>query len=142
MKVSDIMTYDVDYALPTDSVKSVSERMRDENIGVVPVFDNGKPVGLLTDRDIAIRAVAEGKDPVQTKVSDIMTHEIIFCMENMDVEEAARIMEYKKIRRLLVKNENDEFIGILSIGDVAMSMTKELTGEVLQEVTGTAYPQR
>jgi predicted transcriptional regulator len=63
-------------------------------------------------------------------------------MENMDVEDAVRIMEYKKIRRLLVKNEFNEFTGILSIGDVAMSMTIELTGEVLQEVTGTAFPQR
>ncbi|HLV30572.1 MAG TPA: CBS domain-containing protein [Chitinispirillaceae bacterium] len=142
MKVSDIMTHNVDYASPSDSVQTVSERMRDENIGVVPVFENDQPVGLITDRDITIRAVAEGKDPVQTKVSEIMTHEVIFCMENMDVEDAVRIMEYKKIRRLLVKNEFNEFTGILSIGDVAMSMTIELTGEVLQEVTGTAFPQR
>ena len=142
MKVSDIMTYGVDYVTPSDPVKKAAEKMRDRNVGLIPVFEGKNPVGMLTDRDLALRVIAENRDPLTTRVSDVMTHEVLFCMENEDVEEAAHVMEYKKVRRLLVKNENREVIGVLALGDIAMSMTRELAGEVLKEVSGISYPSR
>jgi CBS domain-containing protein len=142
MQVKDIMTVGVDFCKPEDNLKTAADRMRDHNVGILPVMEEGKPVGMITDRDIIIRAIAEGRDPFNTRVSDIMTHDAFFCIEDMEVEEAAKIMEYKKVRRLLVKNSEHQVSGVLSLGDIAMSMTKELAGEVLQEVTGLAYPER
>ncbi|NLD99280.1 MAG: CBS domain-containing protein [Fibrobacter sp.] len=142
MKVRDIMTYGVDSVAPSDSVKDAAQKMKKDNVGIIPVFENGEPVGLITDRDITVRIIAEGKDPLTTTVSEAMTHQVLFCMENMDVEEAAHIMEYKKVRRLLVKDDERRVVGVLSIGDIATSMTNEFAGEVLKEVTGVAYPER
>ncbi len=142
MQVKDIMTYGVDFIQPSDSVKSAAEKMRDRNVGACPVFDNKQPVGMITDRDITVRCVSQGCNPSDAKVEDVMSREVIFCKENMDVDEAAHIMEYKKIRRLLVENENREVVGILSLGDLAMSTTNELSGEVLRDVSGISYPNR
>ena len=116
--------------------------MRDKNEGVIPVFEGDKPVGMVTDRDIAVRAVAEGREPSTTRVKDIMTPEVFFCTEDMELDKAAQIMEYKKIRRLLVKDEKKNVVGILSLGDIATSTPKEFAGEVLKEVVGVAYPER
>lgn len=142
MKVNEVMTYGVDYVRPDSTIREVAEKMRDKNEGVIPVFEGGEPVGMVTDRDIAVRAIAEGREPSSTRVKDIMTPEVFFCTEDMELEEAAHIMEYKKIRRLLVKDEKRNVIGILSIGDIATSTPKEFTGEVLKEVVGVAYPER
>ena len=85
--------------------------MRDKNIGVIPIFEGGEPVGMLTDRDIALRVVAEGRDPSTVRVSDVMTPDVVFCYEDQDIEDAVDIMEQRKIRRLLVKNFKDEVVG-------------------------------
>ncbi len=142
MKVNEVMTYGVDYVRPDSTIREAAEKMRDKNEGVIPVFEGDEPVGMVTDRDIAVRAIAEGKNPVGTKVKEVMTPEVFFCTENMELEEATQIMEYKKIRRLLVKDEHRNVIGILSIGDIATSTPKEFAGELLKEVTGIAYPER
>ncbi|HEX3019013.1 MAG TPA: CBS domain-containing protein [Chitinispirillaceae bacterium] len=142
MKVNDVMTYGVDFVNPGDTVRDAAKKMRDKNEGAIPVFEGQEPVGLVTDRDITVRAIAEGKDPSSTKVSEVMTPEVIFCTEDMELEQAAHIMEYKKVRRLLVKDEQKHVTGMLSIGDIATSTPKEFTGEVLKEVTGVAYPER
>ncbi|MFP4163236.1 MAG: CBS domain-containing protein [Chitinispirillaceae bacterium] len=142
MQVKDIMTYGVDYLTPADTVRTAAERMRDENVGVFPVFDRDEPVGMVTDRDVTVRCVAEGLNPAETKVTGVMTPEVFFCMENADVETAAHIMEYKQIRRLLVKNDDGKVIGILALGDIAMSTNNELSGEVLHDVSGLSYPKR
>jgi CBS domain-containing protein len=142
MKVNEVMTYGVDFVRPDNTIREAAEKMRDKNEGVIPVFEGSEPVGMVTDRDIVVRAIAEGREPSSTRVKDVMTPEVFFCMEDMELEEAAQIMEYKKIRRLLVKDEKRNIIGILSIGDIATSTPKEFTGEVLKEVVGVAYPER
>lgn len=142
MKVNEVMTYGVDFLQPSDTVRYAAGKMREKNEGMLPVFEGDKPVGLVTDRDITIRAIAEGKDPGTTRVSDVMTPEVYFCTEDMDLEQAAHIMEYKKVRRLLVKDEQKHVTGILSLGDIATSTPKEFAGEVLKEVVGVAYPER
>ena len=118
MKVNEVMTYGVDFVRPDNTIREAAEKMRDKNEGVIPVFEGSEPVGMVTDRDIVVRAIAEGREPSSTRVKDVMTPEVFFCMEDMELEEAAHIMEYKKIRRLLVKDEKRNVIGILSIGDM------------------------
>ncbi len=142
MKVKDIMTYNPEVIQGRDLVIHAAEKMRDLNVGAIPVFDGEEPVGMLTDRDIAVRVVAQKLDPETTTVGEVMSGEIIFCTEDMEIEEAAHIMEYKQIRRLLVKSGKNEFSGVLSLGDIAMSAGKELSGEVLHEVSGIAHPER
>ncbi len=142
MKVKEVMTYGVDFVRPDTNLRDVAQKMRDKNEGALPVFEGEEPVGLVTDRDIAVRAIAEGKDPASTRAREVMTPQVIFCTEDMELEEAAHIMEYKKIRRLLVKDEQRHVTGMLSLGDIATSSPKEFTGEVLQEVIGVAYPER
>ena len=90
--------------------------------------------GIVTDRDITIRAVALGFDPNKTKISEVMTRVVISCTENTPVFEAARIMEANKIRRLLVKNEKGEMTGILSLGDIAVSSNKDFVSDILQDI--------
>jgi CBS domain-containing protein len=142
MKVKDIMTYNPEVIQALDLVEHAADKMRRLNVGAIPVFDGDKPAGMLTDRDIAIRVVAQKLDPATTSVGDVMSGEIIFCTEDMDIEEAAHIMEYKKIRRLLVKGKTNIFIGMLSLGDIAMSAGAELSGEALHEISGIAHPER
>ncbi len=81
MQVKDIRTVGVDFCKPEDNLKTVADRMRDHNVGILPVMEESKPVGMITDRDIIVRAIAEGRDPLDTRVSDVMTHEVFFCME-------------------------------------------------------------
>jgi len=142
MKVKDIMTYSVEGVLSSDTVFQAAEKMKEKNVGVMPVFEQKKPIGMITDRDIVIRVIAEKRDPFSTNVTDSMTHEIIFCLEDMDIKRAAEIMEYKQIRRLLVENHDHQAVGIISLGDIAMSEPNELSGEVLREVSGVAHPER
>jgi CBS domain-containing protein len=142
MKVQEIMTVNPEKVQATDTVAHAAELMEKLDVGVLPVYDRDEPVGIVTDRDIALRLVAKSRHPEETNVGEIMTAEVIFCTEDMDIERAAEIMEYKKIRRLLVKNEEGAFTGILSLGDLAMSLKPDESGEVLQEVSGVAAPNR
>lgn len=142
MQVRDIMTYGVDFVTPQDNIRSAAEKMRERSIGILPVVERDEPVGMITDRDIAIRAVAEGREWSQTTVSDVMTPEVVYCNEDTEIEEASRIMESRQIRRLLVLNLNHEVVGVLSLGDIAINMNKELAGEILQEVSSAPPSQR
>jgi CBS domain-containing protein len=102
---------------------------------MLPVCDGDRLVGSLTDRDLAIRAVADGADPLRTKVSEVMTSRISYCFEESDLEEAARIMEEKQIRRLPVLNDQKRLVGIISLGDLAVrSHDERLVEEVMERV--------
>jgi CBS domain-containing protein len=98
---------------------------------------------MLTDRDITVRATAEGRDPRQTLVSEVMTPEVVTIMEDQDVREAAELMEMHQIRRLPIINESHDLVGIVSLGDLAVdTRNDQLTGEILEEVSQPAKPQR
>ncbi|MFP4417191.1 MAG: CBS domain-containing protein [Chitinispirillaceae bacterium] len=142
MKARDIMTHSLETIQATESVQHAALRMEQLNIGAIPVYDRQEPVGIITDRDVTVRAIAHGKDPATTTVGEIMTPHVLFCTEDMPLEEVAHIMEYKQIRRLPVKNDEGQFVGVISLGDLAMSANRELAGEVLKEVSGMAYPER
>ena len=141
MKVEEVMTHGVDFADRTDSIQEVAQKMTRDNVGMIPVFDGNFVVGVVTDRDIVVRAVAKGFDAAGTKVSKVMSEEVYFCGSGDTVEEAARIMTEKKVRRLLVKNEYGHVTGVVSIADLAGSKESTLTAQVMLNITKPARPR-
>ena len=122
MKVKDVMTQNPEAIRSDDMVVKAAEVMRNIDVGVVPVFEGDKAVGILTDRDIVVRLVAENKDPESTKAAEIMSQDVVSCSDDTDAREAAGMMEEKKLRRLLVKNDQDKVVGVVSLGDLAVSL--------------------
>ena len=115
MKVKDMMTRSVECVWPQDTLQEAAARMKEMKIDPLPVCDRTHIVGTLTDRDIAVRATAAGRDPRTTKVSDVMTREVITCHEDDPVEEAERLMRSRLVRRIVVVNRDDRPVGILSL---------------------------
>jgi len=110
--------------------------MRDSDVGPLPVADEGRLVGVLTDRDITIRAVANGKDPFSTRVDEVMTPKVVCCLDTDEVERAAEMMQSAQLRRLLVVDEGGRLAGIVSLGDIAVRTGNDtLSGETLQHVS-------
>jgi CBS domain-containing protein len=136
MLVKFIMTLDVEWVLPETSIQEAAARMKSLDVGSIPVCGaKGKIVGVLTDRDLAIRATAEGLDPTTTKVRDVMTKDVVYCYEDQDVENAVNLMEALQIRRLIVLNRQNRLAGIVSLGDLAVRANEKKAGEVLKEVS-------
>jgi CBS domain-containing protein len=136
MKVKEAMHKTVEWVEPTATLATVAQKMRDLDVGAIPVGENDRLVGMVTDRDIAIRAVAEGKDAARLTARDVMTKGIVFCRDSEDLEDAVRIMEQKQIRRLPVLDGNKRMVGMLSLGDVSHAASHEITGEVAAAVSG------
>lgn len=135
-KVKEIMTQTVTVIGPTESICEAARQMRTLDVGLLPVCDGDKIQGMISDRDITIRAVADRKSPEATAVEEIMTREPVFVYEDQDILEAARLMELKQIRRILVLDHNKKLAGILSLGDISLEeKNKELSGEILKEVS-------
>jgi CBS domain-containing protein len=136
MQVNDIMTTEVQCVEPETSVEEAARLMLLMNIGSVLVCEQNELLGIVTDRDIVIRCVADGKHPANTAVRDVMTSRLFFCYEEEDVEEAAFRMRDKQVRRLPVLNGDRQLTGILSLGDVALeSGNEKMTGETLEAVS-------
>jgi len=137
MFVKEIMSSNVEWAEPGFPLQDVARKMRDLEIGCLPVKEskNGKLIGLITDRDIACRCVADGRDPASTTVGDIMTEGVPCCFDDQEVTEAAHLMEQKRIQRLPVLNRENSMVGILSIADLATRASNDLSGEVLGVVS-------
>lgn len=135
MKVRDAMHRNVEWAQPTDTVQDLARRMRETDIGAIPVGENDRLVGMVTDRDIAVRAVANGRDSSKLTARDVMTKGIVYCRDDEDLEDAVRIMEQKQIRRLPVMNDKKRMVGMLSLGDIAHAASRQLTGEVVAAVS-------
>jgi CBS domain-containing protein len=120
MQLKDVMTTDVQLADPTIKLREAASMMRDGDFGLLPVGANDRLVGTITDRDIAVRAVAEGKDPNTTTVGDVMSKGIRYCFEDQEVEEAAKLMAQAQIRRLPVLNRDKRLVGIVALADIAV----------------------
>ncbi|MCI0745908.1 MAG: CBS domain-containing protein [Verrucomicrobia subdivision 3 bacterium] len=139
MKVRDISTKDPRVINPDATICEAARIMKQCDIGMLPVCDRQRLVGSITDRDLAIRAIAEGCDPLATKVKDIMTPSVFWCFDDQDIEEAAKLMEEKQVRRLPIVNRQKRLVGIVSLGDMALrSQNDELTEEVLECVSQPA----
>lgn len=136
MKLSEIMTRDVVIIQPDDSLRSAAKKMRDRNIGFLPVCDGEKLLGVISDRDITIRALADGMDVNIMLGRDLMTSPAIYCFDDQEVGEAARIMEENQIRRLVVLSRDQKRVaGVISLGDVARHESADRAGRVLQKVS-------
>jgi CBS domain-containing protein len=126
MQLRDIMTTAVQLTDPAMMLKDAAALMRDGDFGLLPVGENDRLVGTITDRDITVRAVAEGKDPGTTPVRDAMSKGIRYCFEDQTAEEAAELMSQAQIRRLPVLNRDKRLVGIVALADLA---TEAPTGE-------------
>jgi CBS domain-containing protein len=114
------MTRQVEVIQPERSLEEAAEKMKTLDVGVIPVCDGDRLVGMLTDRDIVTRVIAEQRDPHATRVSDAMTATVISCYEDDDVQRAARRMDEEQIRRLAVLDRDKRLVGIVSLGDLAV----------------------
>jgi|SRR5581483_2200 len=139
MQLKDIMTPTVE-RLPKDaSVREVAQKMKAIDVGMIPVYDDDRLVGMVTDRDLALRVVAEGRDAAQTPAHAVMTPEVIYCFEDQTADEAAQVMEQHQIRRLIVLSRNKRLVGIVSLGDLATHRrSKKVAGEALSEISKDA----
>ena len=140
MKNSDIMTKDLVYSLPSDMVSDVAQLMKNEDIGPVLIVDDShdgkRLVGIVTDRDLAIKVVGEGRDPKSTRVEDVMTGSLVTCRADDDVENAMRAMAQNQLRRIPVVDDSGQLVGIISQADVATRLNEpQSTAEVVKEIS-------
>ncbi|MHB8840602.1 MAG: CBS domain-containing protein [Candidatus Aquicultor sp.] len=142
MNVSDIMTKNPESAQVTDSIMDVASMMRDINVGFMPILDGNILVGVSTDRDIVIRAVADGMDIENTSIGEIMSSDLHVVSPDTSLDEAANIMEEFKIRRLPVVDQDGLLVGVISLGDIAVrGQNIEEAGEVLEQVSEPSRPE-
>jgi len=118
MKVSEMMTRDVCLASPGQKLRDVAAEMKKRDIGVLPVGDNERLVGMITDRDIAVRGISQGLGP-EASVRDVMSNEVKYCFESDEIGDLAQSMADEQIRRLPVLNDKKRLVGIISLGDLA-----------------------
>ncbi len=133
-KIRDIMSRDVHSVGPNDSLQDAAKQMRSHDVGFLPVVDGPRLVGALTDRDIAIRAVAEGKDPKKTKVKDIANNEVAWCYDDQTTDDAAKAMKDKEVRRIMViDHDSKQLLGVVSVGDLATKDSSKTSGSVMEK---------
>jgi CBS domain-containing protein len=143
MQLKDVMTRDVEVVHPHATLEEAAAKMDSLNIGPLPVCDGNRLVGMVTDRDITVRATAAGKDPRTTQVREVMTDDVVYCFDDDDTNEAARLMEEQQIRRLVVLDRDKRLVGIVSLGDLAVAtQDDQLSGEVLERISEPAEPDR
>jgi len=138
MKIDNVMTKVVEVVHPDDSLQSAAQKMKDCDIGFLPVCDGEEMIGVLTDRDLALRATAEGADPATPigRGREYITAPVVYCFDDQSVEDAAKLMEANRIRRIAVVSRKDKrLVGIVSLGDIATNGTKRTSSRVLECVS-------
>jgi CBS domain-containing protein len=142
MRVKEIMTRGVECVAPEATLQQAARKMRELDVGILPICnEDGMPIGMVTDRDIVVRGVAGGQNPQSCDIRTIMTPETICCNEDQDVQEAANMMQEHQIRRLLVLDDRQRLVGIVSLGDLAVDAGDvELAGDALAGVSEPAMP--
>lgn len=134
-RVSDYMSRDVTLASPDMSIFEAALQMRDGDFGILPIGDSEQIIGMVTDRDIVVRALAEGRDPKSTTVREVMSENVASCFEDQGIEEVSQMMGEKQIRRLPVMNREQKLVGILAIGDFARDEAGSFTGRIIGEIS-------
>jgi CBS domain-containing protein len=142
MQVSEVMSSDVKIANPDQTIRDAARMMAELDCGCLPVGENDRLVGMITDRDIAVRAVAAGKPP-DTKVREVMSPEVKYCFDNDDVDDVADNMAEIKLRRLPVLNHDKRLVGIVALADIALTEGPESAGDALCGISepGGAHSQ-
>lgn len=142
MKVKEAMTRDVHLASPDQTIREAAQQMASIDAGSLPVSENDRLVGMITDRDIAVRAVAQGMGP-DTKIRDVMSQEVLYCFEDETVDDVAENMGDMQVRRLPVVDRDKRLVGIIALGDLAACEPAETTGEAVAAISkpGGAHSQ-
>jgi CBS domain-containing protein len=140
MKVHEIMTAHARCVGPENSLVEAAGLMRELDVGALPVCEEDRLAGMVTDRDLAIRGVAQGKDPNTTLVREVMSPGVVHVFADQPVEEVAQIMEQRQIRRVPVLSREKRLVGIVSLGDIAMSSNPAFSGMALRDVSEPANP--
>lgn len=133
-QIKDVMNSSVEVVSPDETIINAAEKMKRHDIGFLPVCDGKKLRGTVTDRDLAIRVLANGKDPEETKIKDIMTKEVVYAYDDDDVEAASELMSKHQVRRLIVLDHNKDLCGLVSVGDIA-GEAEEISGETLRNIS-------
>lgn len=134
-RVENVMTANPRSVEPETDVAEAARILRDENVGSLPVVRDGRVTGIVTDRDLAIRVLAEGRDPGSTRVADVVSGEPVTVRADQDLDEALRLMAHHQLRRLIVVEDSDRLVGILAQADVALTGDEERAGEVVEEIS-------
>lgn len=142
MKIREIMTPDAQCVRPDETLVDAALLMRQLDVGVLPVCDDGEVIGMITDRDVTIRAVADARHPVTTMVREVMSAGTITVYDDQEVDEVLHILEQHQIRRAPVLNREGRLVGIVSLGDIAVDASASLSGEALKRVSQPAEPVR
>jgi CBS domain-containing protein len=142
MQVREAMTGDVCLTHPDRSIREAAEMMADQDIGVLPVEENDRLIGMITDRDIAVRAVARGLGP-DTKIREVMSQEVKYCFDDQELGDAAQNMGDIKVRRLPVLSRDKRLVGIVSVGDLTRPEDREQVGKAIADISspGGAHSQ-
>jgi CBS domain-containing protein len=135
MQVKQAMHKGVQWADPDTPISELAQLMRKYDIGAIPIGENDRLVGMVTDRDIVCRCIALGLDPNSTRARDIMTDGIVFCLERQELDDAARLMQTRKVRRLPVINAKKRMTGMLSLGDIYHAAPRSLSKHAMQAVS-------
>jgi len=140
MKARDVMTLDVAIIGPDAKIQDAAKRMAAIDVGVLPVGNDDRLIGIVTDRDIAIRGVAQGKNPAQTKVRDVMTDRVLYCFADEEVDHIADNMAEMQVRRLPVVDREKRLVGVISLADIALKHDTEVAGAALEGVCARTEP--
>ena len=136
MKIKEIMTRTVEVIHPSDTLQNAAEKMRNHNVGFLPVYNGGELIGVVTDRDIVVRAMAKGADPRTMLSWDLITSPAIYCFDDQSVDDAIDLMHDNQIRRLVILNRTTkQLAGVISLGDLAINVDDKMSGEVLQYIS-------
>lgn len=134
MKVKAAMHRGVEWCAPDTPIMEIARLFREKDIGAIPIGENDRLVGMLTDRDIVCRGLAEGRDLASMTAGDVMTRDIVYCWEDDDIEDAVHLMEERQVRRVPVLNSDKRMTGMLSMGDISHAANPELCREFLGAV--------
>lgn len=134
MNITTVMHKGTKWIDPEMSVAQIAALMKEQDIGALPVGENDRLIGMVTDRDLALRALGSGKDPTRLTARDVMTKGIIYCRTDQPLEDAIHLMEEKQVRRLPVIDENKRMVGMLALGDISHHVSRELCGELIHAV--------
>jgi CBS domain-containing protein len=135
MKVKNCMHEGAQWVSPETPITAVAKTMLQQDIGAIPVGENDRLIGMVTDRDIAMRGVANGKDVSHLTVRDVMTSGIVWCRDSDDVNQAAQMMKSKQLRRLPVIDKNKRMVGILGLGDISSAAPQRITADITRAVS-------
>jgi CBS domain-containing protein len=136
MKINEVMTPNVEYINPNDSLKMAARKMRERDIGFLPVYEGDELIGVVTDRDIAVRAIAGDLNPDAIIGRELVTSPVVYCYQDQNVEEAARLMSDHQVRRLVVfDRKTNQPVGVVSPGDLSRNVKEKTSGKTLESIS-------